>query len=384
MPKGAKSNCRHERKEFETTKPYSVERAEKAIRLFTKHKPSLKQRGISHTHLGYFYIPSYNFRARQPGGLHTLDLDIPDDNDSDEDYQPSQGHSKKRKPKQQLQPPPTLLSASRIVRIKFSSIFGKMLLQRLLHTSVFEDYVDDDDDGDVGQTQEVPIRDVISAEDKYMQERCRGIVRNIRTAYSHPIDSELGNDCGEPCEFCQDFTFGMFGLGPKNVEVIDYGTFLEEIEGGHRGNGHEPTRICNECALKRLRIVNCSNHRLSTIPGSRPHTFDFEEAFRSLTALVVAEGRREQINEWCSLCINPAFFRCRTFLIDSHFASDVIDLTSEAVGCGLLLCENCKARMSTHHRDLARVIAAIPASEGKRADVDFLVHGSFLNRYLVE
>lgn len=74
-----------------------------------------------------------------------------------------------------------------------------------------------------------------------------------------------------------------------------------------------------------------------------------------------------------------------TIQIIDIFAHDIADpSSSDAQGCGLLLCQGCKTLMDEHGNDIGRVLAAIPGSMGKRADADFLVNGSDLNRYFSE
>ena len=170
-----------------------------------------------------------------------MDLDVQDDDDNDTNYQPGRESSRRKKDKQvQQRPSSSSPERQRIVKLSFSSIHGKMFLHKLLHIAVFADLEDDDVDNtgpaSVGHQND-------SNEAAHMQQQqqqpSETAVRNIHTAFSHPIDCELGNNCGVPCQFCEDFAFGMFGLGSREVEVIDYGTFLEELDGGHREDGQE-------------------------------------------------------------------------------------------------------------------------------------------------
>lgn len=375
-------NRQQERNRFTTTKPYSLERLQKAILLFGKRKPAAKRK-LPYANIGEF-AASYNLRKRNASRMREIDLDIPDDDDHDDNYQPSRPRTRRRRP---IQPQPLTTvetsPTSRIVKLPFSSVRGRALLLQLKHADIFQDFVDSDDD----EMADVPSASTRNdtrntAQDVSMEDS--GIERTITTAFVHPIDCELGTNCGFPCDFCTDFAFGMLGLGIKTVEVIDHGTWFEEIYGGHRDDGHERTRMCNVCALTRLHIINCGGHQVSAIPNYDPHTFNIQAAFNSLGGRRL-RGRRHQINEWCSFCINPAFFRCSTIQIIDIFANDIEDQSSpEAQGCGLRLCQGCKALMDEHRNDINRVVAAIPGSTEKRADADFLLNGSDLNRYFSE
>jgi hypothetical protein len=382
MAPNTDQNHQQVRNQFTTTKPYSLERLQKALLLFGKRKPATKSK-LRYAKIGEF-AASYNLRKRNASRLREIDLDIPDDDENDDNYQPSRPRTRRRRSTQ----PQTLTTVeteptTRIVKLSFPSGRGKSLLLQLTHAEIFQDFVDSDDEEMADAPSSSTRNDTRDSaqEDAFMEDS--GIERTIATAFAHPIDCELGNNCGFPCDFCIDFTFGMFGLGVKTVEVIDHGTWFEELYGGHRDDGHERTRMCNVCALTRLHIINCGGHQVSVIPNYDPHTFNIQAAFNSLRGRRL-RGRRHQINEWCSFCINPAFFRCSTIQLIDIFANDIEDPSSpEAQGCGLRLCQGCRALMGEHRNDIDRVFAALPGTE-KRADADFLINGSDLNRYFSE
>jgi hypothetical protein len=357
---------------FEPTQAYTVDRLKKALRLYQHSKSHIERRGLPHSYLGSYLRSSYyDLRIRQ-SNLEPIDIDC--DDDSDGNYSPKSRKKRKRnnaKPAE-LSLPEQVQPQKLVIIFHFKSITAKMFLHKLAHSAVFSDLVEDSND--------------IEEEKKVSQAQKKppASVRRIRTAYCHPLDCELGNNNGEPCEFCRNFTFGMFGLGLKEVTVADYGRGcgLEEVEGGHQSAGHERTRICHNCCLDRQYITICPGHKFSPLPGLDPLTFDFGKAFRSLEKKTRGY---EQVNQWCSLCLNPAFFRCSTELFIDKFARDIEGPSSpEASGCGILLCDSCKVLMERHGNDLARVVSSIPASEGVRADVEFLLPGSSLHRYFCE
>jgi hypothetical protein len=385
MSRDTTTRPKRQRERFTPTKPYSLERLEQALRVFGKFKTRLTKRGLQYSNLGTYLRSSYNLRIRQSRGLDAMDLEIQDDDDNDANYQPKKDSSRKKKNKQAQQPPSPSLPQKLMVKLSFPSIHGKMFLHKLLHAAAFADLEeDDDDDNKIESALLEHENNDSSKKDTCMQRLSGAVMQKINTAFSHPIDCELGSNCGIPCGFCEDFTFGMFGHGSREVEVIDHGTWFEEIEGGHREDGQEQTRICNICALERLHILNCAGHKISLIANLDPRGFDYQKAFNSLNEQKGGGGTSQRVNPWCSLCINPAFFQCSTIQIVDMFAEDVDPASPEAEGCGLLLCENCEALMIAHSKDVGRVISAIPETAGVRADAGFLVAGSDLNRYFNE
>ena len=95
----------------------------------------------------------------------------------------------------------------------------------------------------------------------------KGALTTITTEFSHPI--AFNHEGAEPCNFCRDIRFAMFGLGPVEVEVVvwDDGRGLEEIQGGHRGRGVERTRMCVECTTSRIPVIMCPGHGLGWLEG---------------------------------------------------------------------------------------------------------------------
>lgn len=94
-----------------------------------------------------------------------------------------------------------------------------------------------------------------------------GTMQTICTKFAHPI--QFNFEGSEPCHFCSDIRFAMFGLGAKEVEVVVWndGRGLEEISGGHRGEGIESTRMCVACTTQRLSVVMCVKHELRELEG---------------------------------------------------------------------------------------------------------------------
>lgn len=209
------------------------------------------------------------------------------------------------------------------------------------------------------------------------------VTRTMHTSFAHPIDfayrpPENGSN---PCHWCSNFAYGIMGLGQRMVEVIDYGDGQYiEMEGGHTGAGHTPSRMCIVCALERVHIMRCSGHRIVPLKGLNPDRFNFDAAYRSLTRRH-GQAAPTMTNPWCALCPNPAFFGCATLQTRNKF-QEVIDSTSPgAKGCGLLLCERCEVLMRGMKGNMAEVVElnqAMDEEYGSRADVGYLLPGNEL------
>ena len=94
-----------------------------------------------------------------------------------------------------------------------------------------------------------------------------GTIETISTKFAHPV--KFNHEGQEPCHFCTDIRFAMFGLGSMEVEVVVWndGHGLDENGGGHRERGIENTRMCVECTTKRLPVVMCAKHELQPLAG---------------------------------------------------------------------------------------------------------------------
>lgn len=115
----------------------------------------------------------------------------------------------------------------------------------------------------------------------------RGKTHKIETKFCHPIIfnyESTTKDTGTACHFCSDASYAILGLGPKNVEVIEWedGRGLEEISGGHKGEGVENTRVCVKCTTERIPIIMCREHELMPLSGADNDKFDENDAFDKL------------------------------------------------------------------------------------------------------
>jgi hypothetical protein len=225
----------------------------------------------------------------------------------------------------------------------------------------------------------------------------QGRTRIITTWFAHPVNFayEPPDDGSKPCHWCNDFTYGILGLGKVEVEVIEYKDEdgLVEIDGGHVGKGHDPSRMCTLCALERIHIVNCRGHTISALHGYDPIKFDYDAAFDSLAAPPADSSDSndqsssrgpKQINPWCMLCPNPAFFGCTTIQKTDKFQELVPASSPSAMGCGLLLCANCARLMQTCQASISQVVSKIKEQDGEdgvRADVIYLLPANDLYQF---
>lgn len=213
---------------------------------------------------------------------------------------------------------------------------------------------DDDDESDseelirqyiaMSQSRRRPLRLKVSSTrntsaSKSMQKKEAGNVVKIDTAFSHPIAlNHLNAEGYDPCHFCNGHDgvqYGLFGLGERSVEVLqpnDPTKGYTEVNGGHAGEGTEPTRMCIECTSQRLQIINCFPHAFRELKGhGTATTFDAGSSSDQFDAW----------KPWCSICITPAVVECCALQLRHYGAGEGIQ------GCGLYLCEECTRMMTT-------------------------------------
>lgn len=208
-----------------------------------------------------------------------------------------------------------------------------------------------------------------------------GVIQSIVTRFAHPITFNY-----EPptplehisCHWCNDLWYGLVGLEPVEVEVIDYrnGGGYTEIENGHTCAGELPSRMCTTCTLARLTIAACTSHEVEPIPGVNPDAFT-AASFRHYLVRGMTEFARF---DWCCICKTPASFHCLKPQEPDVLCSDPRD------GCGLLLCDRCAYfLMGRYGGVLERLIDGLKLQHGEsvlRADAEFLhPKGELLQRY---
>jgi hypothetical protein len=170
----------------------------------------------------------------------------------------------------------------------------------------------------------------------------RGKTYKIKTKFCHPIIfNHEDNGTNTHCHFCSDPSYAILGLGDKEVEVIEWedGRGLEEIGGGHRGEEVENTRVCISCTTHRIPIIMCREDELMPLPAVDNDKIDDNDAFADLLS-----GSNWLRGKWCSICPNLARYECCT-------------LGDDGAGCGLLVCEQCKALLEgVYDGDLQKML----------------------------
>lgn len=202
-----------------------------------------------------------------------------------------------------------------------------------------------------------------------------GKTYKIQTRFCHPIifnHEDVGTET--TCHFCSDPSYAVFGLASRDVEVIEWqdGRGLEEICGGHKGEGVENTRVCITCTTERLPIIMCRTHELQPLKSTENDKFDENDAFAELlSGDGILRGR------WCSICANLAMYECGT-------------PGDDGAGCGLLVCEHCTLLLvGMYDGDLQKMLPEMsdePTKErmlGLRADHEFLKEDGLLMKYVL-
>lgn len=83
----------------------------------------------------------------------------------------------------------------------------------------------------------------------------------IKTKFCHPIHfNHIDKTSKLPCHFCAEPSFPILGLAEKEVSVIELkgGQGLKEVNGGHKDEGVENTRVCLQCTTERMQIIMCT------------------------------------------------------------------------------------------------------------------------------
>lgn len=154
-----------------------------------------------------------------------------------------------------------------------------------------------------------------------------------QTKWSHPIDFRHIGIQAEPCKFCSDFRYGVWGETERTVRLRWEGHEYIELASSHE----QPpkTKMCVVCALARLSIIKCSGHVLGKI--SRKLT-DIDVYLDQVTNQK-APAAKLPIHPMCSLCPLPTELRCCTSQQTDAMCRPVA--TPNTRGCGLQLCQRC-------------------------------------------
>lgn len=215
--------------------------------------------------------------------------------------------------------------------------------------------------------------------------------QRIWTELAHPVVFLANEQDGSPtCHWCNNFAYGINGLGPRNPEVwvFDDGTIVE-LQDGHTGEGKEQSRMCASCVWDRCKIIQCSHNTLDLLPLSLSSKSevrtDASALLRQATDALIDPNTGKAgpffpspIYEWCSLCREPAFASCQVAQPVNAYA-EVVDCDEECCGCGLMLCEHCLNLTKQFQGNLNAVVEwgrtqSNPVSY--RADMEYLLSGA--------
>ncbi|KXG48451.1 Peptidase C19, ubiquitin carboxyl-terminal hydrolase 2 [Penicillium griseofulvum] len=222
--------------------------------------------------------------------------------------------------------------------------------------------------------------------------------RRIWTELAHPVIFLADNRDGLfPCDWCNNFAYGITGLGPRNPEVLtlDDGTIVE-LQDGHIAEGKSQSRMCVDCTWARSKIIQCSHNSFGLLPTSLVPRDEVEKANTLSLLNDASEGLIDTetgqagpyypspIYQWCSLCREPAIGSCQEVQpIDVHAA--VVDCDAETHGCGLMLCEYCLNLAKRFKGDLNAVVAWGRNDPSQhvhyRADMEFILSGAEHNTF---
>ncbi|CAI7655408.1 unnamed protein product [Penicillium glandicola] len=260
--------------------------------------------------------------------------------------------------------------------------------------------VDSDDEPPKRQNSQVCISDSLDSPTRTTRTNFSNTIasqsvnaRRIWTELAHPVEFLADNrNESRPCNWCNNFAYGITGLGPRNPEVWTLeNEMIIELQDGHTGEGKEPSRMCVSCTWNRCKIMQCSHDTLDPLPAP----FSPKDEVQKTTALSILQEANEALTDpetgkagpffpapiyqWCSLCREPAFGSCQAVQPINAFA-EVVDCDEEFRGCGLMLCEYCLDLTKRFKGDLSAVVAwgrNDPSNEvNYRADMEFLLRES--------
>ena len=190
----------------------------------------------------------------------------------------------------------------------------------------------------------------------------------IRTRLAHPV--KIGGDC----RWCHDIIYGLVGIGERTVTVVNLPKMggFKEVGGDPPPPGAKSSLMCNGCLVLRCEILGCDEHQFTQIADPDSCDFDDDVAVQYARPEVAAAAPFE----WCTVCVNPAFYACTT----------PREGQQDKAGCGLRLCEDCFMQLeSVYSGDLVTMVevrAMDPDEwETMRADAELFTNNQFPERF---
>lgn len=199
-----------------------------------------------------------------------------------------------------------------------------------------------------------------------------GASKTVRTKLCHPVrfdHVDSTHDKSDPCHFCDREAYGIIGLEPLTIQVVEWddGRGWEEVGGGHRSEGTKATQVCPDCTMSRMKIMVCEGHALRRIQGV---DVEKQDLLKSMDRLVEKNARET----WCSVCCDLAIWEC---CLEQQ--------VEEGEGCGLTLCGSCEADMKRYDGSFEAMLQHLEEDDreiGLRADYELLKQDGLLMGYL--
>lgn len=221
----------------------------------------------------------------------------------------------------------------------------------------------------------------------------QGYFREVVTALPHPVTFQTRLDPSQPagCRFCADPRFALRGLGYKKAAVIvwDDGRGYTEIADGHREMGARPPSMCRACVMRRVDIISCVDHEVESLVPALMGREDRDRR-RAEVKSRMWEKRPRADDAWCSVCAEPAFWRCcaeQPVDDEDEDGSGLVDWRKDKQGCGLYFCDECKADWEIVEKDFQELLEQRMATEMGvkkcRADAPFLLEDGLLMKSLM-
>ena len=207
--------------------------------------------------------------------------------------------------------------------------------------------------------------------------------RIVSTMWTHPITFQYKAEASEPCHFCNDFRYGMLGCGRARIKEVKQGPQItyEELPTGNMAKGCEPTRMCAMCAVDRLHISKCPDHRLVSLASCRHlPKLDRQRWFTELGDR--SPTRKRKIHyPCCSFCQSPA--TCVCCAVENNITVQGLRQEKQEMWgrCKLFTCEACRLAYQQNGMKEIKITHGINARDSRcRADLGFLFSGSQLHK----
>ena len=212
--------------------------------------------------------------------------------------------------------------------------------------------------------------------------------------HSLTVWHEIPTDGSEPCNWCYNFAYGIVGYDPLRSELT--GVYHDPYTGQRYTytNGREPSRMCINCTIDRVAILNCAHCKIERMPGLPLNNLEVCAAFEELAEASVGlkagsmhggEPFPSPGYSWCSICREPASYECAGLpaMTGNELSFDAFIPTVRR--CCLRLCDYCAHYAKLYRGDLDAVNRCGEEDPNNktafRADVAFILKRSPDNEF---